>query len=144
MYCLISSPPLPRSLQSEHSHLQEQSGCSEGARAVSGGLLVCFNLCTCQGSSASYSNIHELGRYWITNSVPPLFSPKKKKKARGREEKGKVRTERGRREGKRSHSDSNNIPAYCMPMRHSWINILYLSWSRLFKVQTDTASLWHR
>lgn len=27
---------------------------------------VCFNLCTCQGSSASYSSIHELGRCWIT------------------------------------------------------------------------------
>lgn len=65
--------------QLEHSRWQEQS---RGARAVSFGLLMCFNLCTCQGSSASYSNIHELGRYWITNSAPPLFSPKKGKRQR--------------------------------------------------------------
>ena len=57
--------------------------CRDAARAVSFGLLMRFNPCTCRGSSASYSNIHELVRYWITRSLP-LFS----KKARGREEKG--------------------------------------------------------
>lgn len=40
--------------------------CRHASTAVSSGLLMCFNPCTCQGSSASYSNIHELGRYWIT------------------------------------------------------------------------------
>lgn len=78
--------------------LAEAVPCSEGATRVSFGLLMCFNLCTCQGSSASYSNIHELGRYWITNSAPPLFS---QKKARGREERGS-QTQTGRKEGKRA------------------------------------------
>lgn len=40
--------------------------CRDAARAVSFSLLMCFNPCTCQGSSVSYSNIHELDRYWIT------------------------------------------------------------------------------
>lgn len=47
-------------------------------------LLMCINLCTCQGSSASYSNIHELGRYWITNSAPPLFRERKKRQEAGK------------------------------------------------------------
>lgn len=71
--------------------------CRDAARAVSFGLLMCFNPCTCQSSSASYSNIQELGRYWITEAVPPLFG----KKARGREERGKVITEEGGRGGER-------------------------------------------
>lgn len=67
------------------------------ATAVSLGLLMCFNPCTCQGSSASYSSIHELGRYRITETAPPLFS----KKATGREERNKVITEEGGRGEKR-------------------------------------------
>lgn len=69
MCCLISSlfPSL------------EQDRCSLHC------LLMCINLCTCQGSSASYSNIHELGRYWITNSAPPLSVKGKKGKRQRRE-----------------------------------------------------------
>lgn len=95
-------------------------------------LLMCFNPCTCQGSSASYSNIHELGRYWITWTAPPLFQQRGKK--RGREERGKVMTEwkkgvegegggGGGVEvgggGGGGSPDSHNISAHCMPTRRS-------------------------
>lgn len=56
--------------------------CRDAARAVSLRLLMCFNPCTCRGSSASYSNIHELGRYWITWTAPPLFQRREKKRER--------------------------------------------------------------
>lgn len=111
--------------------------CRDAARAVSLSLLMCFNPCTCQGSSASYSNIHELGRYWITWTAPPLFQQREKKKRERREgqshewvEEGGGGGEGGEGGGGGGSLDSHNISAHCMPTRHSWINILYLSWSR--------------
>lgn len=112
--------------------------CRDAARAVSLSLLMCFHLCTCQGSSASYSNIHELGRYWISSpGGPSSFGRKGKRQRRDGQSHNNWEKEgvRGGGRTKRS-SDSYNIPAYWMPTRFSRINILYLSWSPYSKLKS--------
>lgn len=85
--------------------------CRDAATAVSFGLLICFNPCTCQGCSASYSNIHELGRYWITYTAPPFFSKKSKRQRR----EGQSHNQGGRERGKEAALTATTSPPTVCP-----------------------------
>lgn len=106
--------------------------CRDAARAVS--LTACWCALTpalvraVQQVTVTFMNWAGIGL--LGQPLPFLSKGKKKRERREGQSHEWVEEGGGGGGGGGGSLDSHNISAHCMPTRHSWINILYLSWSR--------------